>query len=679
MKNINLKNNMNSEFELDERAGDSIFNKVIRDNKAVTDFASLPDAIKKSFTDMESAIKLNNNPIKIKGKSLKTADEIFTAIKDGSLAGKELGRVEKGFLKSSSTDPALREIIASKFAKDKNVLAELAKMNRSTTAEIKGYLKSKGYADESIKDIIAQMKANGAIDAKGLLVKDAAKVANTPGKVASKKFGTRIKELLSNIKIKKMSWKQLLVWGAGLSIGGYALWYLIKQNSDVMPPDMPPQPPKQENDWGPCLTDLINNKKGKIVTNTSGAVVVLMSPNEKYPKGVTFYSNNRAVNNQTNDKGTWSCIGGQTQMTTQTNENKINMNESVGQIVKRVLNERFLMEQSNDIANDVEDMVDYLDVPVWGNDYSDIYNLLLKYSKNGKYNEFAELYRDTGGFNNKETLRQDIESINAIDANPVLWKRKILALLNQIESGKVVQSSTVPSSTQQQRRVVTTVDEQETVNQKVHIVWDKDRANGGGGGNTGGGGSTRKTYYDCSGVNIETTPLTYGCKDTKIGQIQACLGISSDNKFGPNTRNKLIEKGHDVKNGITKAIYDKVMADCKQGSVAQTATSTEGGADVKYLRTPIQMNLGPAPQMPSKNTSTASAGGGMTDTEFFQSLLDKGYFNKTGIIGRYAYNGPALNPSDKEKIDNILINNYNYSPTVAEPTETGARYVWKRN
>ena len=52
MENINLKNNMNSEFELDERAGDSIFNKVIRDNKAVTDFASLPDAIKKSFTDI---------------------------------------------------------------------------------------------------------------------------------------------------------------------------------------------------------------------------------------------------------------------------------------------------------------------------------------------------------------------------------------------------------------------------------------------------------------------------------------------------------------------------------------------------------------------------------------------------------------------------------------------------
>ena len=33
MENINLKNNMNSEFELDERAGDSIFNKVIRMKK----------------------------------------------------------------------------------------------------------------------------------------------------------------------------------------------------------------------------------------------------------------------------------------------------------------------------------------------------------------------------------------------------------------------------------------------------------------------------------------------------------------------------------------------------------------------------------------------------------------------------------------------------------------------
>jgi hypothetical protein len=677
MKNINLKNNMNSEFELDERAGDSIFNKVIRDNKAVTDFASLPDAIKKSFTDMESAILLNNNPIKIKGKSLKTADEIFTAIKDGSLAGKELGRVEKGFLKSSSTDPALRQIIASKFAKDKNVLAELAKMNRSTTAEIKGYLKSKGYADESIKDIIAQMKANGAIDAKGLLVKDAAKVANTPGKVASKKFGTRIKELLSNIKIKKMSWKQLLVWGAGLSIGGYALWYLIKQNSDVIPDGMPTTPPNPKDDWGHCLSDLVNKKQGKIVTNTSGAVVVLSSPTERYPKGVTFYSNNRAVNNQTNDKGTWSCVSGEVQ----TNENmgKTQVNESIGQIVKRVLNEKYLMEQSTaEIDSDVEDMIDYLDTPVYGNDYVNIYNLLKKYSTNGKYNEFAEQYNDAGI--QKTTLRSDINSIVTIDAAPTRMKKQILALLDQIESGKVAPSVPVSNQQSNKTRTVTTTIEEQNVNQKIKISWDKDRKPGSGGGNAGGGGSTaRRTYYDCSNVNIETTPLTYGCKDQKIAQIQACLGLSSDGKFGPNTRNKLIEKGHDVKNGITKAIYDKVMADCKQGSVAQTATSTEGGADVKYLRTPIQMNLGPVPQMPSKNTSTASTSGGMTDTEFFQSLLDKGYFNKTGIIGRYAYNGPALNPSDKEKIDNILINNYNYSPTVAEPTETGARYVWKRN
>ena len=663
MENINLKNNMNSEFELDERAGDSIFNKVIRDNKAVTDFASLPDAIKKSFTDMESAILLNSNPIKINGKSLRTADEIFTAIKDGSLVGKELGRVEKGFLKSSSTDPALRQIIASKFAKDKNVLAELAKMNRSTTSEIKGYLKSKGYADESIKDIIAQMKANGAIDAKGLLVKNAANV--TKGGKTSKSLLTKTKELLNNIKIKKMSWKQLLIWGAGIGISAYALWYFVKEQSDVIPDGTPDTPPSQ--DWGACLGDLLSLKKATIQKRQNGETSVFTPPNEKYPGGLNFYSNGRVMNTQTKEMGTWKCVAGQAQVNESVSNSKVN--ESLSQMVKRVLNERYLIEQStSQIDSDVEDMIDYLDVPVWGNDYKNIYNLLKKYSSNGKFNEFKEIYEESGFM--KTSLRSDISTIYAIDASSVRMKKQILSLLDQIESGKVVST---PSTSTPVTPVPTQRKPQETIineQNNLSIVWDKDKVNGGGGGNT-----TRKTYYDCTNVNLDTTPLTYGCKDPRIAQIQGCLGVTPDGKFGPVTRKSLLDDGFDVKNGITKDIFNKVLSMCKTSKVSEM--SDEDKARVNYLKTPIKLDLGPVPQMPTKKASGTSSSQGMTDAQFYQSFVDSGLITRN-LIGRIVYKGQVLEPEEKVKLDNQMAS-MGYSPTREAATDEGERYVWKRD
>jgi hypothetical protein len=665
MKNFNQKNNLESEID-EQRIGASI-------TKEIENIATLRgSALEGAFRDMETAIGLKNNPILLKDvktggvAELRTADEIFAALKDGKLTGKELGRVEKGLLKSAETSPGLRKSISIDFAKDKNVLGELAKNNRNTTAEIKEYLKGKGYPPESINEIVAQMKANGAIDAKGLLVKNAGKVANTSGKVASKKFGTRIKELLTNIKVKKMSWKRLLLWGASLSIGGYALWYLIKQNSDVIPDGMPTTPPNPKDDWGPCLNYMIKNMGARIKQSPTQGIVVTTVPNGEYPGGIQFYPNGRMVNLQTKDMGTWKCVGGQAQ--TNENDGKTMMNESVGQIVKRVLNERFLMEQSNSqIDNDVEDMIDYLDFPVYGNDYVNIYNLLKKYGANGKYKEFAEQYNDSGFA--KTSLRSDINSIYTIDAAPTRMKKQILALLDQIESGKVLPStSTSNTKTGSTGFKMTTLKEQE-----LQMSWDKDRKPGGGDGNSGGGGSTttRKTYYDCTNVNIETTPLTYGCKSSKIGEIQKCLGVSVDNKFGPNTRKALIDNAYDMSKGITKEIYTKVLSACNP-----TSSSTEGGADVKYLRTPIKLDLGDVPQMPTKKTSGSSNSSGMTDAQFYQSFVDSGLITRN-LIGRIVYKGQVLEPEEKSKLDNQMAT-MGYVPTREAATDEGERYVWKR-
>jgi hypothetical protein len=85
------------------------------------------------------------------------------------------------------------------------------------------------------------------------------------------------------------------------------------------------------------------------------------------------------------------------------------------------------------------------------------------------------------------------------------------------------------------------------------------------------------------------------------------------------------------------------------------------------------------PKIPSANTSAsgASASEGMTDAQYYTSLINAGLFNATGIIGRTAYNGPALEPSEKQKLDRVL-DGMGYDPSNVTATEKGARYVWQK-
>lgn len=196
------------------------------------------------------------------------------------------------------------------------------------------------------------------------------------------------------------------------------------------------------------------------------------------------------------------------------------------------------------------------------------------------------------------------------------------------------------------------------------------KSDGGDGGKVKTGGS-KKTYYDCSSVNLDTAALTYGCKDERIAKVQGCLGIAADGKFGPNTRKALVDNAYDISNGITKAVYEKVLAGCGKG-LAQSAGSTDGSlADVNYLRNPIKMDLGKVPEMPKKNSQ------GMSDAKYYQSLVDGGLIQKN-LAGRIAYNGPVLEPEEKIKLDNQALV-LGYVPTAKDSaTDEGARYVWKR-
>lgn len=69
-------------------------------------------------------------------------------------------------------------------------------------------------------------------------------------------------------------------------------------------------------------------------------------------------------------------------------------------------------------------------------------------------------------------------------------------------------------------------------------------------------------------VNCTTFPYKRGCKNNDLVEIQKCLGISSDGKFGKDTERALKDKGYDTI--ITKELYDKIMSNC--GNTTTTTT-----------------------------------------------------------------------------------------------------------
>jgi hypothetical protein len=79
---------------------------------------------------------------------------------------------------------------------------------------------------------------------------------------------------------------------------------------------------------------------------------------------------------------------------------------------------------------------------------------------------------------------------------------------------------------------------------------------GGGSTTTDGSSISTTSYKDCS-----TFPMTKGCQSDKIKEIQGCLKIKTDGKFGSETLTALQSKGYG--DSIEQTEYDTIMKDCK--------------------------------------------------------------------------------------------------------------------
>ena len=328
--NSSLKKNI--ELDIEERvAGKNIGNIVDLAN----DFQSLNPLYKGMFDDLESAIKLQQNPIKIVDKTTKkvtnlnTSEDIFNAIKNNSLTSAELGRVEKGFLKSTNTPKPLRKSIVVDFVIDPAVLKDLGKVPGGKTNDIKKYLKSKGYADDSINEIITQLKSNGKID----------KAGNFVGSVNPNPVNPNNPNPIQNPnptpdpkwweKLKTIGWKKALLAAGVAGVSGLLLWYLFKQEG-TKPEDMEETPPiDPNNEWAPCLSNILSKKQGRVDKLKSGTLVVKVK-NTTYPDGVLFFANGKVLTNDGKKKGTWKCKSGTAVVSEQSTGNNLSIDaESV--------------------------------------------------------------------------------------------------------------------------------------------------------------------------------------------------------------------------------------------------------------------------------------------------------------------------------------------------------------
>jgi polyhydroxyalkanoate synthesis regulator phasin len=131
--------------------------------------------------------------------------------------------------------------------------------------------------------------------------------------------------------------------------------------------------------------------------------------------------------------------------------------------------------------------------------------------------------------------------------------------------------------------------------------------------------ANKPTYRICKAGAF---PLMYGCKQTEVGKLQKCLGMGVDYSLGPDTLKKFTNNSQKliddmIKNGISQQVYNDYMKKCvykiKQKTsvpaVNPIATNTPDNSAAltsDYMkRNPINMNLGPVPQMPTKPVAEA--------------------------------------------------------------------------
>lgn len=618
----------------------------------VADGAALAKANKPlfdAFTEVLNFARTDGNQIRgVKAGAqnadnvLKTVDELMYALKTpNGMKAETVGLLNQGLLKAKTTPINMVDDIA------KDVVAQdrfISRYGQLTDKKMKEALLAAGYSENAANSLIANAKKNPKFKAqmkKGVEKRRMKRngsggqqpmnpKGNTPNIPASQKktLSERAKELMDMIKVKKMSWKQISLWAAGIGITAFALWWWLYDNSDDIPSDTPETEPTDMGEWAPCIQELLKSGEGRIDTTAGGLVRVIVDGDVGQ---LAFYTNGRVAETSTGKKGSWKCRNAQIT----------------------------IQEQSSEIDLDtmtkfVDEAVDALDGYVaLGNLYTleGIVKTLQGKTFEGKnaLQEFLSLYEeDEGG----DKFIDDINSIGVktLGTKGILAKRNILSI---ISGGG---SSTSPSPTTGEKKGLS----------NIEIVWD--------GESTGGEGTVPPTprpggsrYHDC---NSKELPHEFGCRSNKIKELQICLGLPQKyqtGNFGPITKKALEDKGIDPSNGVTQFVIDTACGkggeQIKREKIDPITTDRLKMSDLVMPK--VDMKL---PDIKPLEVS---------DERFYNALKDNG--NIIGEDGnrRIRYKGPDLDEVQLGKLDNALSKmGYARIKQLEDIKRYGSKYVW---
>lgn len=593
---------------------------------------------------------------------IKNADELVNILKSNKLSPQAMGDLMTGALKISGVSDDFIRVVTPKWVDDPRFIK--AWTTDPTKKLTKNNLIKKGYSPQAADEIINYSKRSnkfqnalknpGATGGKGGKGGKGGSTTTNPSNI--KGGWEKFKELLNGIR-SGWTWKKVLAWGAVIGLGGYALWDLLTNHGNgVVPTDMPDNPP---SDWAPCVQNLLDSGKGTVNTNSQGLVSVKVI-DERYPQGVLIYSNGRIADIATRRMGRWTCKQGQVQPTNESKKEildriKLLTNYNSSKTLNENINSLFEQDEAQ-LANDVETMIDLLDFPVTKGNLDSAYSLLKKYVDSGKSNEFLSLYQKSG-FGGGD-MKKSLDYVKAFNADTVQSKEKLENLLNQAMSGGGGSSSGSTGS----------LDD-------LEIIWDGDQ------------GQTPTptpgmSYFSCEDWDIRTKPHIIGCTSERIREVQSCLGLNPDGKFGPATEKALKNIESDVSKGITAEIYNKIMIACGRPPLDGTqgqVTTTEPAPDAEEVPT-TQDTTGQQPVTgvtPIEYGETPYTAPQETGEQFYNRLLQAGLLVGSTDNRRIKYKGVALTKDDFDKLTQYLATFGFYPMKVKEKGDEKFKYVWK--
>ncbi len=657
---INLPVINENENEIDEQGAQEL----VKGLKIAQSVESKIPALARFFNITDDAVKLayaKDLTALTKDVEKAIANDIKSGFKGG---GSALGPLSK----EVSKQQAIKEILSTERKLSEAEIIQIIERYKSinkqkaAAAEAKAASKSsKGskVATDSktvstdVKAAEAEIKAgvtNATKEESVVVLTNTAKEAPSEIKGIIEANKSRIKEMseIAFNKFKNVGKRLGAKWIIGLGLAAAGGVYLMSRifGGTTRPDGTNTIHPK-------CITDLLDDDGATVTATTGGDPVVMVTKtgNQEYDAlgGLKFYTNGRVISKDNTKKGYWSCKSGEV-------------------VVSEMVNEQI---SDATMDSDVNRMIDLLDFPVTGGNLQDALTLLKKYSNSPRGKEFLDLYKDSGLGGGD--LKKSLDYVVTTQPASVRAKREMYKVLTQIESGQVTGDGN-----------------KNTGIGNIEIRWDGATPDDGSSNTdetpvvTDGGKKTGR-FVDCESQPL---PHKFGCKSSKILEVQKCLGITSDGKFGPNTLKALVDAKHAVtESGLTQEIYDLVLKNCKSdnttgsttnttgtttGDTATTTGTTTGDTATNTVDPTQPMTTPEVPSEPVYNTRR------LQELVASRNLVKK----RNGIIVKWK--GPELSGNDYFILNKYLTDQGYTQKTQREvgdrdDQDVEMRYKWKKN